>query len=66
MTITELEKYLKMIRSRYGDLDVMFTDPNSPGGPFLVASVNVMVAEEDEYPEEFDMPKGFTFVHLES
>ena len=64
MTISELKRYLTHIQAKHGDLDVMFTDPNSDGGPFMVTEVDVERTEEDEFPEEFNMPAGFTFVHL--
>ena len=64
MKASQMIKQLNSIQAKHGDIEVMFTDPNSSGGPFAVTSVSVEVAEEDQYPEEFDMPEGFTFVDL--
>ncbi len=46
------------------DLNVMFVDPNSNGGPFSVERVTLKEAEEDEFPEDFNMPKGYKFLEL--
>lgn len=66
MKISEVIDRLEKIKAENGDIEVMFTDPNSSGGPFGVTSVSFEVAEEDQYPEEFDMPEGFKFVDLGS
>ena len=46
------------------EVDVMFTDPNSDGGPFSVGQVSLRIAEEDEFPEEFNMKKVYKFIEL--
>ena len=46
--------------------DVMFQDPNARGGPFSIERVSVEVADEDEYPEDYNMPEGYTFVLLQA
>ena len=48
------------------ELDVLFQDPNSNGGPFSVESAQLRIAAKDEFPEDFDMPEGFTFILLEA
>lgn len=63
MTILELANRLKAIYDAYGDIPVMFTDPNR-GSTFEVFTVTHRVAEEDEYPEEWSMPEGFEFVDI--
>ena len=55
---------LEKIKAKRGDIEVMFTDPESSGGPFAVTGINVKVAEKYDYPEEFGMPEGFTFVDI--
>jgi len=64
MTILELANQLKAIYDLHGDIEVFFTDPNSDQGPFAVGSTDFRVAEEDEYPEDFNMPAGYKFVEL--
>lgn len=66
MKITDVEQALKQIRERYGDLDVMFTDPNSSSGPYSVEHLFVETADEDEYPDHYNMPGGFTFVDIQN
>lgn len=64
MKILELANQLKAIYDGHGDIDVFFTDPNSNQGPFAVGGTEFRVAEEDEYPEDFNMPEGYKFVEL--
>lgn len=64
MKIFELAVQLKAIYDEHGDIDVMFTDPNSNQGPFEVGSTEFRVAEEDEFPKSFKMPAGYKFVEL--
>jgi hypothetical protein len=62
MTINEMIAKLEAIRTQHGDIEVMFIENNS-----LFRSIsycNPRVAEEDEFPEDWDMPEGFTFVEL--
>lgn len=63
MTVQELIQQLSQLNP---DLTVMFQDPNANGGPFSVTRLQVHTAAEDEYPEDWNMPEGFTFVLLES
>jgi len=46
------------------DAEVMFQDPNSHGGPFCVQCLELRVVREDEFPEEFNMSKGFRYIEL--
>ena len=63
MTILELANKLKAIYDKNGDVDVMFIDDD--GDPTQVDSVDVeVVTDDDDYPESYDMPKGFKFVCL--
>ena len=64
MKILELANQLKAIYDEHGDIDVLFTDPNSNDGPFAVGGTEFRVAEGDEYPEDFNMPNGYKFVEL--
>ena len=63
MTILELANRLKAIWEVHGDIPVMFTDPNS-GSTYEAFTIKHRVAEEDQYPEEWDMPAGFEFVDI--
>lgn len=64
MNVLQLANKLHAIYKEHGNVAVMFTDPNSGEGPFSVESVDLVVAEEGEYPEDWNMPEGFTFVEL--
>ena len=64
MKILELATKLKAIYDEQGDIDVLFTDPNSNQGPFEVGNTEFRVAEEDEYPKSYNMPEGYKFVEL--
>ncbi len=64
MKIFELAEQLKAIYDEQGNIEVFFRDPNSNQGPFEVGCVAKCEAEEDEFPESFNMPKGFKFVEL--
>lgn len=65
MKILELANKLKAIYDKHGDIDVVFFGPNMDQDPYSVESVMFETVQyEDEYPEEFDMPKGFEFVAL--
>jgi len=65
MTILELANKLKAIYDEHGDIEVMFQDPNHDG-PYEAGRAQVRVAEEDEFPEDYKMPAGFTFVMIEN
>lgn len=64
MNVLQLANQLHAIYKEHGNVEVMFADPNSGQGPFSVGTVNLVVAEEGEYPEDWNMPEGFTFVEL--
>jgi hypothetical protein len=61
MTITELIAKLESFKNRHGDLDVLIYDPND-GTVCDCEPPVVSVAEEGQYPPDWNMPKGFTFV----
>ncbi len=63
MTILELANRLKAIWEVHGDIPVMFTDPNN-GSTYEAFTVKRLVAEEGQYPEDWDMPAGFEFVDI--
>jgi hypothetical protein len=64
MKIFELATRLKAIYDEHGDIEVFFRDPNTDQGPFEVGRVAQRTAEEDEYPEDYNMPEGYKFVEL--
>ena len=63
MKILELATKLKAIYDEKGDIDVMVFD-NCNNDPYSVTDVSFAVAGYREYPEDYDMPAGFTFVDL--
>jgi len=54
----------KLVAIRNSNIEVFFRDPNSNQGPFEVGQVAQCEAEEDEFPESWNMPEGFVFVEL--
>ena len=64
MKIFELAEQLKAIYDQQGNIEVFFRDPNSNQGPFEVGQVAQREAEEDEFPNSWNMPAGFKFVEL--
>lgn len=61
MKIAALIKKLEAIKAKQGNVEVMFDDGDGDSGPWAISAVKFSVAEEDEYPEDFDMPEGFKF-----
>ena len=64
MKILELANRLKAIYDEHGDIDVHFSGPNMDQEPYSVERTEVRVAEEDDYPEDYDMPAGYKFIEL--
>ena len=64
MKILELANKLKAIYDNHGDIDVMFTNPNEDETFAVELAEFKKVQDDDEFPEEYDMPKGFKFVDL--
>jgi hypothetical protein len=48
------------------DVEVMFQDPNSDGGPFSVGVIGFKVATKNEFPKDFGMSKGFEYILMEN
>lgn len=65
MTILELAQKLKAIYYKHGDIDVHFCGPNMDTDPYSVERVEVIVVEDGDYPEDYNMPEGYKFVSLE-
>ena len=63
MTISELILRLERARAYHGDLPVMFE--NDGGDVWSVEIANVAIAEEDQYPLDWNMPEGFKFFKLQ-
>ena len=63
MKILELATKLKAIYDEKGDIDVMVLDDDR-GDPYSIGQLSVTVVEEGQFPEDYDMPAGFTFVDL--
>jgi hypothetical protein len=58
--ITELQKLM----DEHGpDTDVLLSGDDDRG-PMSVGSVKLSVAEQDEYPKDWNMPGGFKFVEV--
>lgn len=62
MTVSEMIRNLTAILAEQGDIEVMFNDGHDEIRS--VSYTNVRVAEQDEFPEDWDMPEGFTFVEI--
>ena len=63
MNISKMIEQLEKAKLEHGDIEVMFDDPEGHG-PYSATSANVDVAEKDAYPDDWDMPEGFTFVNI--
>ena len=62
MTINEMIAKFEAIRAQHGDVEVMIGE--SDEAIRSINYVNLYIAEEDEFPEEWDMPEGFIFVEI--
>lgn len=56
-----IEQLLKMDQEE----NVMLQDPNAHGGPFSVMKVTRQTSQ-GEYPTDWNMPEGYTFILLEN
>ena len=62
MTINELIANLEAIRNEHGDIEVLhYVDMDQIVG---IGYANVRIAEDGEFPDDWNMPEGFTFVEL--
>lgn len=62
MTVSEMIRNLTTILAEQGDIEVMFND--GYGEIRAVSYSDVRVAEQDEFPDDWGMPEGFTFVEI--
>lgn len=65
MKLLELAAKLKAIYDEHGDIDVMLLDPDRYE-PSEVTRAKVVVAEANQWPADWNMPEGFTYVSIES
>lgn len=63
MKLLDLAKKLKQIYDEHGDIDVMLLDPDRYE-PHMVSSVRVSIVEEGEWPDDWNMPEGYTHVSI--
>lgn len=61
MKINALIKRLERLREKHGNLEVFY---DSEVGPIEVEQLHCVVADEDDYPVDWDMPDGTKFVLL--
>ena len=62
MSINELIAKLQAIHAEHGDIEVLhYTDMDQIVG---IGYANVRVTEDGEFPDDWNMPEGFTFVEL--
>jgi hypothetical protein len=66
MVLSELIAKLTALQATHGpDVSVMLTDTEGSGSQYSVNCVDIeVVTDEDSYPEEWNMPTGFTFVNI--
>jgi hypothetical protein len=64
MKIFELAQKLKTMYDQHGDIDVHFAGPNNDQEPYAVNEVELVVVEDGDYPEDYNMPEGYTFLQL--
>jgi hypothetical protein len=62
MQISQLISRLQAIQTNQGDIDVMMVED----GRFTraIEELDIIVAEEGDFPKSWNMPAGFTFVQL--
>lgn len=63
MKLQMLIKKLEKIQAKHGNVDVLIQAGNDP---YSFNSVDFKIAEQDEYPADYDMPAGFKFVLLDA
>lgn len=63
MKILDAAKLLKTIFDKHGNIDLMLIDPQR-GNPHLVSSISAETAEKGEFPKEWNMPAGYTYVSI--
>lgn len=63
MKISALIKKLEKLQEKHGNVDVMAQDLNSDS-VWSIGSAKFNVAEEDDYPEDWDMPAGYKFIMI--
>ena len=64
MKIAKLIQDLEKIQKKYGNVDVMSSIDNNDDGIYPVNSASFRVAKKNEFPEDWNMPKGFKFVEI--
>jgi len=65
MKISEVITKLQNIQDTDGDVEVMLESWSGPEGPFLANYVIAReVEDDDDYPEDWDMPKGFKYAEI--
>lgn len=64
MKTSQLIKKLTALLEKHGDVEVML-NPTDGDGPYGTCGVSFEeVEDDDEYPEDYQMPKGFQFVEI--
>lgn len=61
MKINAMIKRLERLRDKHGNLEVFY---DGEVGPTDIADMYYVVADENEYPVDWDMPEGTKFVLL--
>ncbi len=62
MLISQLIERLQTLKEQRGELEVMFENDDGVTWEIRVASAHL--AEQDEFPPEWNMPEGFEFIKL--
>lgn len=62
MKISQLVKVLLESLESYGDLEIMIEDRDCNQLP--VSETDIHVTEDGEFPEDWNMPAGFTFLKI--
>ena len=64
MKLGQMIAQMQKLMDEHGpDIDVLLSD-NDDRGPMEVASVNLSIAEQDQYPKDWNMPAGFAFIEV--
>jgi hypothetical protein len=62
MKVSQLIAQLQALQEQHVDLEVMFQNDDAVTWEIMVATTHL--AREDEFPKEWNMPKGFEFIKL--
>ena len=64
MKISQMMERLEHIKRIHGDLEVMFSDSEGESVWSAESAEVEMVEDDNQYPKDWNMPKGFRYVEI--